>query len=972
MDNYSTILLHTGVGHDDNPPGRGSGRFGWGTGENPGQHQYNFISEVARLKAKGFKDGEIATMLLGQKNGKDRKAVDLRAELSIAKSELKQINIQRGWDMLEKCNGNMSEAARRLGMKNESSLRSLLDPIKAERRDRYKNTAEMIKKVVDEKGMVDISKGNELYLGVTRNTMDIAVLILEKEGYLVSYASIPQMTTTHETGIKVLATPGTTHGDVQRNKFQIQSIDTFTPDEGKTWWKPEFPESLDSSRIKIRYAEEGGREKDGVIELTRGVEDISLGDSQYAQVRIAVDGTSYMKGMAVYADDKDFPKGVDIIYNTNKSVGTPMINKDAYYDYEKHDFVGKEVLKRLKIDEGTGKIDKDNPFGATIKIPKERDGVLMAGGQRHYIDSNGKERLSPINKIQEEGDWDSWSRNLSSQFLSKQPLKLIKQQLDLSVADKKVELEEINRLTNPVIRKKMLEDFARGCDANASDLSAKGFKNQAFQVILPVTSLKDNECYAPNFNDGEVVALVRYPHGGIFEIPILKVNNRNEAAKKVMKGATDAIGINVNVADQLSGADFDGDTVLAIPISSNNLNISSRKPLSGLKDFDGKALYKLPDNAPKMTSRTKQIQMGEVSNLITDMTIDGGAGWDEIARAVRHSMVVIDAEKHHLDYKKSAVDNDINSLKREYQGYNEKTGRVKGASTILSKAGSEVKIPERRELTDVNKMTPEELKRWNNGEVIWRETGKTKKSLITDVNKMTQEELKLHEAGKKVYRQTNDPKTMDVSRMDTVRDAMDLVRNKSNAKEVAYANFANELKALANEARRESRSIKPTKVNQSAKETYAEEVESLNASLNIALRNDPRERQAQRIANEMMRIKLKDNPYMDHEHRQRENARALTEARAIVGAKKERIQISDREWEAIQANAISTNKLIQILDNTDQEAFKKRATPKAIPTLTNNEIALAKSMMNSGMYTQKEIADKFGVSASTVSKAIRS
>ena len=50
--------------------------------------------------------------------------------------------------------------------------------------------------------------------------------------------------------------------------------------------------------------------------------------------------------------------------------------------------------------------------------------------------------------------------------------------------------------------------------------------------------------------------------------------------------------------------------------------------------------------------------MGKISNLITDMTLLG-ASEDKLARAVRHSMVVIDDEKHHLDYKQSEKDNNI-------------------------------------------------------------------------------------------------------------------------------------------------------------------------------------------------------------------------------------------------------------------------------------------------------------------------
>jgi DNA-binding CsgD family transcriptional regulator len=483
--------------------------------------------------------------------------------------------------------------------------------------------------------------------------------------------------------------------------------------------------------------------------------------------------------------------------------------------------------------------------------------------------------------------------------------------------------------------------------------------------------MKDNEIYAPNYNDGDTVALVRYPHGGIFEIPILKVNNKQADAKKIMENASDAVGINTKVAEQLSGADFDGDTALVIPVKSNRLTIASSKQLEGLKDFDPKESYKLSDDAPKMTSTTKQNEMGRVSNLITDMTV-GGASPKEIEKAVKHSMVVIDAEKHHLDYKQSAKDNDIQSLKKKYQGVNEETGMVKGASTILSKAGAEVRINQRKEVQDTSKMTDAELERWNNGQKVYRDTGATKTIRITDTSKMTPSELALHQAGKNVYRDSGEYKQEKVIRMGTVDDAMDLVRDSTNQKEVAYANYANTLKGLANEARKEARSIKPTPVSQSAKTTYADEVESLNAKLRLAQMNAPRERKAQAIANATVSEKLKSNPDMDYEHRQREKALALTKARAQVGAGKEKIVITDNEWEAIQANAITTNKLTQILNNTDQELFKQRATPKGSSTsLTNAQLNLILAMASSGMYTQKEIAERLGISTSTVSKAIR-
>lgn len=969
-----TYISHTGVAHDDDPPGRGSGRYGWGTGENPNQHQFDLISEVARLKSRGLKEAEIAKMFLGEK----AKAIDLRAELTIEKNRLRRFNHQTAVRLLEECNGNVSEVARKMG-RNESTIRSFLDPIKADRMDRYEITAEVLKKRIqdtidaDAKGMIDISSGTELFMGVPKYTKDVAIRMLQKEGYLKSWVNFEQVGTGNETTMIVLAPPGTTHGDIQRNKYNIASVMEYTPDKGKTWWTPEFPENLDSKRVMVRYAEEGGKEKDGVIELRRGVEDISLGGAQYSQVRIAVDGTNYLKGMAMYAEDKDFPKGVDVIYNTNKKVGVPLIDKSAVYNPEDGTWSGKEVAKRLKIDKATGEVDRDNPFGALIKAPKERDGVITPGGQRHYIDSDGKEKLSPINKLQDEGDWDSWSRTLSSQFLAKQPIKLIKQQLDLSVDSKKVELDEILALTNPVVKKKMLEEYASGCDANAADLSAKGVKDQAFQVLLPIPSIKPNEVYAPNYETGETVALVRYPHGGTFEIPILTVNNKVGAAKKVMRNASDAIGIHPEVAERLSGADFDGDTALVIPMSRNKIKVTSTKSLEELENFEPKELYKLPDSAPQMKSATKQNEMGKVTNLITDMTV-AGAPPNEICRAVKHSMVVIDAEKHHLDYRKSEKDNNIAALKKEYQT-SEGKERPGGATTILSRAKSKVRVEKRKEVTDTSKMTPEELERWNEGKKVYRKDEKKRNvyTEITDPSDMTESEYERWSSGKKVLRVTGETSRLEkVHQMDLVDDARDLVRDKTNAKEMAYANYANELKALANKARKTSRNITPIPVNQSARKTYAEEVTSLNEKLTRAEMNSPLERRAQLIANGLVSEKRKSNPDMDFEHIQRAKAVALTQARAMVGAKKDPIVPTDREWEAIQAHALSSDKVRRIINNMKDEDFKKRSTPKQDrTTLTPNQLSLAKSMYNSGMYTQKEIADRLGVSASAVSNAIR-
>ena len=967
----SDFLAHEGVAHDHNPPGRGSGRFEFGSGENPEQHQYSFTSEVKRFKKRGMSDGEIAKALLGP----NATTADLRAELSIEHTNERRAMVYEARRLVEECGGNVSKAGRMMKPpKSESSMRKLLDKDLEASQDKYKNTADLMKDKVDQKGVIDISPGSEISMNVTNNTMQVAVAMLEKEGYIKARVQVPQLTSNNKTTITVLCPPDTeyaSHVDangkttkyVDWKKYPVHTIEEYSPDEGKTYDTLKKPSSLDMSRIMVRYDEQGGSDKDGVIEIRRGVKDLDLGKSQYAQVRVAVNDKYYMKGMAMYADPADMPKGVDIIYNSNKKLGTPI----------------ESVLKPLKtVSETDSRIDWDNPFGALIKrdgqsFYEDKNGKYIKNDQGIFIEAKKGDKgerysLSPINKLREEGEWDTWSRTLSSQFLSKQPLKVIKQQINISIADKKDELADIMNLTNPVIKKKLLKDFSDACDANAADLSVKGFKNQAYQVLLPLNSLKDNEIYAPQYKNGDTVALVRYPHGGIFEIPILKVNNNNPTAKKVMQNARDAVGIPKAAADKLSGADFDGDFAAVIPLKSNRLSLLSAETPAALKGFDTK-MYKLPDDAPKITNKTKQTEMGKITNLITDMSLDA-ANMNDIILATKHSMVVIDAEKHHLDIKQSAKDNDIARIKREYQ---KDTG---GAATILSRSNAEVRINKRKEITDVKKMTPAQRKAFESGKKVYVDSGKMRSESynLKDESQMTPEELKAFRSGKKVIRYTGNkiPVQEKVARRALVDDAMKLVRDPDNPKEVLYAKYSNELSALADQARREMRAIKPIPVNQTAKKTYAAEVARLNSALKVAKANNPKERVATNIAAIKASEKIKANPYLDYEHKSRIRAQEMQKARDQIGAHKEKIVISDREWDAIQANAISTSKLEQILDNTDQDAFKKRAMPKDTKIiLTPAKINKMQMMYDSGMYTQKDIAEALGISASTVSKALK-
>lgn len=878
------ILMHYGMP-------RRSGRYPWGSGDNPYQHSGDFLSRVSELKGQGLNETEIAKAM-------GLTTTQYRTQKSLAKDERRALEVATAKGLRAK-GYSLNEIAEKMGYTNDSSIRSLLNENSEVRMNQAKKTAEFLKKQIEEKGMIDVGTGVERELGISKEKLNQALYILETEGYPVYGGGVPQITNPgKQTNIKVICPPGTEHKEIYNFENVHSVTDYVSHDGGETFDKFIYPKSMDSSRLKIRYAEEGGVKKDGVIEIRRGVEDLSLGDSHYAQVRILVDGDRYLKGMAVYSDD--LPDGVDVLFNTNKKLGTDT----------------RDVLKKISD-------DPDNPFGSLIK----------AGGQSYYTDKNGERQLSLINKRAEEGDWGEWSDHLPSQFLSKQSMTLIKKQLGLAAADKQAEYDEICSLTNPTVKKALLKSFADDCDSAAVHLQAAALPRQKYQVILPITSMKDTEVYAPNYKNGEQVALIRFPHGGTFEIPILTVNNKQPDAKRILGNAMDAVGINSKVAERLSGADFDGDTVMVIP-TGGKVKITSTRALQGLEGFDPKLEYGGKPAGTFKAMKNTQTEMGKISNLITDMTLKGATD-DELARAVRHSMVVIDAEKHKLDYKQSEIDNGIASLKKKYQGTVDDDGRYhEGAATLISRAKSEISVLKRKGSPIIDPET---------GEQSYKEVYEE----YTDKNGRTR------------------VRTQASTKMAEAKDAYLL--SSGTPQEEAYADYANRMKTLANQARKEMMSTGKIAYSASAKATYQEEVDSLLAKLNVALMNAPRERQAQVIANATMAAKKQDNPDMTSAEIKKANQQALTAARASVGARREPINVTDREWEAIQAGAISENKLTQIINNVDIDSLRQRATPRATTTLSTAKVNKITSMNASG-YSTSEIAEALGVSPSTVFK----
>lgn len=926
---------------------RHSGRYPWGSGDNPYQHhQYAFLSQYRELKDQGLSEKEMSTRL-------NMSIAEMRRNYSAAMSAEKAAMKSRAIRLHEEKGYSYTHIGEIMGLP-DTTIGNWCKEKDKKQETIATTVADILKKNVDEKGFIDVGSGTELQvedllraggkdIGVSKDRLGTAIELVKKDGYVLHEIHVEQVTNKGKyTNMLILCPPGTEKKDIWTNLENIHGITEFVAKDGKTIIDIKPPESINSSRVLIRYAEDGGKDKDGTIELRRGVDDISLGGSTYAQVRIGVDGTHYMKGMAFYSDD--IPDGYDIIYNSNKSKGTPK----------------EKVFKEMKIDPNTGEINADNPFGATIK----------ANGQYLYPDPKGKYTnefgekcsLSVCNKLKEEGDWDHYKKSLSSQFLSKQSLQLINRQLDLTYADREAEFDSIMRLENKEVRNKLLSDFAENCDAAATHLDAAALPRQSTKVLLPLTTLKDNEIYAPTYKDGEHVVLVRYPHEGTHQIPELIVNNKNkEGANVIGNDAVDAVGISAKAAARLSGADFDGDTALVIPANGPNSKIKIKT--SVLKDLEGfeTGIYEKYEGMKVMPKARIGTEMGIISNLITDMTLQG-ASPEELVRATKHSMVVIDAHKHELNYKLSEEENGIAALHKKYQG--KESG---GAATLISRASSEPAIPQIRRSHTPNKET---------GEWEYEQTGATYQKYKTSTRQgkkyYVREDGTLDEKivkGEKYQTVETKKLTRNMSKMALTNDARTLISDARTQQEEAYANYANKMKALANKARKTYVNDRHTDpVDPVAKETYATEVASLKAKLNNALKNAPRERKAQIIASD--RVNKYRTQDMDRDDLKKLKEQSMVIARQEAGANKKdvSIQITDKEWEAIQAHAVSGTVLRQILNNTDMDAVKKRATPKNADILVTPAKETKMRTMAASGYTLQEIAEATGFSPSTIAK----
>ncbi len=886
VDGYSE-LKHTGRSKLDGAP-IGSGRHPLGSGEQPWQHVpwRRFQLQYANLQAKRNADGTKMTQTqIAQAMGFDS-LKDFRAQVTRNKEQATRDKMDF---VLSKYNEGMSlaEIAEATGgVMSKSSVKQYVDKFKenggtlsivAENKmNRVRGTAEMLKdQLKNGTGYLDIGKGAEELMNVKRTTLDAAISQLKDEGYYV-HTIYNQRLGDKEKGTKIKTlSQNPSIQDIWKNHlYDIEAIGVRTEDGGETYKTPEGikpPKQLSLDRVAVKFKEQGGADADGLILLRPGVEDLSLGKSNYAQVRIAVGGKYYLKGMCAYSDD--IPDGYDVLFNTNKSITG-----------------GKEAaLKKLNLD------NPSNPFDSNIK---------PVNGQRGYL-----------NIVNEEGDWSEWTHDMAAQFLSKQNYSLVRDRLKATVKATNEEYETILKIENPVLQRQLLEDFAGSCQTRARQLKAKGTAGACAQVLMPSADVKPNEIYAPNFKDGDRVVLVRYPHAGRFELAELTVNNHNQSAENLIgKHAQDAVVIHPSVAPKLSGADYDGDTVFVF--KNNNGRIKVADGLPGLKDFDTKD-WKAVDLKPGEKTITKKYRgnlMGCATNLIADMqNYDENTPPEriptrkELEDAVKFSMVVIDAYKHDLDWRAAAEEYHYKELRRKYcRTINPETGKNNpiGSSSVITRA-------------------------------------------------------KRH--------------------MEEVDDATKLYSMYPTKVEKEYAAYANTMKAMQNTALKAAAEIKtPAWKPELGKKggEYYNEVQSLDEKYAKLIANKPKERQAQILTSKWYNQQKKLADIKDADDAKKLRVRLERTARQVTGSEafKYRIEFTDREWEAIQAGAVSPSKQAQLFRSANADKLRERALPKSYISLTTGQKAaitrMASKKNSSGglAYSPTEIANKLGVSVSDVQK----
>lgn len=198
---------------------RRSGRYPWGSGQDPYQSSRDFLGRVEQMRKSGFtytdENGKKWTGDNAIAKSLGYNSTDFRTVYAIAKDERRSDMVATAKRLRDKEGMNNSEIGRKMGI-NESSVRSLLDPNSESRMKQARETAKFLKDQVDKKGMVDVGAGVNNDLKITKEKLDQALFILQAEGnYEVYGGRFSQVTNKGQmTTQRVLCTPGTPHSAI--------------------------------------------------------------------------------------------------------------------------------------------------------------------------------------------------------------------------------------------------------------------------------------------------------------------------------------------------------------------------------------------------------------------------------------------------------------------------------------------------------------------------------------------------------------------------------------------------------------------------------------------------------------------------------------------------------------------------------------------------------------------------------------
>ena len=177
------------------------------------------------------------------------------------------------------------------------------------------------------------------------------------------------------------------------------------------------------------------------------------------------------------------------------------------------------------------------------------------------------------------------------------------------------------------------------------------------------------------------------------------------------------------------------------------------------------------------------------------------------------------------------------------------------------------------------------------------------------------------------------------------------------------------MKSMANQARKLAVHVDEPSKNPEAAKKYAREVDSLKKQLVAAKSWSPKERNAQIFADHVYKAAKLENPNMTDDDKKKVKTQALATGRARLGGKKPKVTFSDKEWEAVQAGAISKTTLSELLRYADSDKVKERALPRSKTVMTSSKISMAKARLKAG-YSYKEVAQQLGVPISTLQSAM--